>query len=448
MGLFPLTPTKKALEEEIPPPTPEQLQVLLDNARPSRRRDSYFLSAGAADFETAHAIAVAQCHGHGIFVCCYGHDNILKYHDGEYPFLELKCGRCSHVLCKNCLTTAIITPLKGAEQAAIAKMDVAKQRKHFKDFFQVCPNCGLSRLAQMRNPDHHGERLCWVPVASHSHSELCSCGTSAKSDWLKFVIGDPTPYRLDPAKALDDLKNRWIDWGLKEKYGFESEQAAQKPPQAKWEALGRRRAQADKTSAPHTDRVSKFKANQPSKNRPHEPPREVAESHSIDQPVQDTPKLRPSFRRQPEYLTLVQHSPLTRHGAVRGNCTPRSGRERSFRTDFSLTTCTASSSEIRAINLPEVLTHAEILATAEEHRRLNEPSHFVSEDDGPYTPSTAPSQKNRIDVRQSTTKRDGKQAVDQRALDRVNGFLSGASLSAVFDLDSMQTLTLTDRRTP
>lgn len=167
MGFFPFTSTKRIPEEEIAAPTPEQLRVSFANARPSMRRDSHFTSAGAEELENT-----ANWHDHGIFLWCCGHANTLVYHDGDYPFRYLKCEKCQHVLCKDCLTTSIITPLTEPNLTVLPRMDLAEQRELVKDLFQVCLTCGLSRLAQTRTPDHHGERLCWAPVASHSHSEL------------------------------------------------------------------------------------------------------------------------------------------------------------------------------------------------------------------------------------------------------------------------------------
>ncbi|KAF3043049.1 hypothetical protein E8E11_006924 [Didymella keratinophila] len=188
MGFFPFTSTKRIPEEEIAAPTPEQLRVSFANARPSMRRDSHFTSAGAEELENT-----ANWHDHGIFLWCCGHANTLVYHDGDYPFRYLKCEKCQHVLCKDCLTTSIITPLTEPNLTVLPRMDLAEQRELVKDLFQVCLTCGLSRLAQTRTPDHHAKRM---------------------------------------EKALN------------QKVRLEHEKTAQKPAETKWEAPGHRRAQA------------------------------------------------------------------------------------------------------------------------------------------------------------------------------------------------------------
>jgi hypothetical protein len=487
MGLFPFTPTRKIPEEEISPPTPEQLQILLDTARPSLRRDSYFASAGVAELESTRL--VTQVHGHGIFVCCCGHDNTLVHYEGKHPFGKLECGKCKHILCKRCQTTAIATPLTETDHARIAKMDLTKLRAIVDDLFQICPHCGLSFKAQIRCPDHRGERFCWVPVASHSHSELCSCQASAKPDWLKFVIGDPTAYRSDAAKALDDLKNIRIEKGLEKKYRVEHGDAVQKPLQDGWEGPGHRRAQVGRPQLQHTDSVAEFTARPFNNTHPDgRSQQEVAESHPIDLTVRNASMPHQPTRR-PERLSLVQHS-LKRSGAVRGNSTPRSGSNRSFRADPTATPRTGSYAESSPSARLHIRPRAGTWATTSEHQRLNErsdsnpseglllhaqPASCFACNDGLYTPTRTdppssemimnapqPSERSRsipsshctISDYPGPSKTPSEAAwllarrsvednsshtvtVDSRALDRVKSFLGGTPVSAFFDLDLM-----------
>ncbi|KAJ4380348.1 hypothetical protein N0V86_004659 [Didymella sp. IMI 355093] len=254
-------------------------------------------------------------------------------------------------------------------------MDLTKLRAITDDLFQVCPHCGLSSKAQIRCPDHHGERFCWAPVASHSHSELCSCQASAKSDWLKFVIGDPTAYRSDPAQALDDLKNIWIEKGLKQKYQIGHGDAVQKP-QAGWEGPGHRRAQVDRTQLQHTDSVAEFTARPFDNTHPNgRSQQEVAESHMIDLTVQNA-SMPCQPIRGPERLYLVQHDSLKRSGAVRGKYTPHSGSIRSFCTDLTATPRTGSYAESSSSARRHIRPRADTRATASEYQRLNERSYF------------------------------------------------------------------------
>lgn len=359
---------KKILEEEVAPLTPAQVEHLLRTAKPAERCDSYFPpGAGAEEVEFPHLFKDER--RHGIWVCCCGHDNQLVHFEGPHPFKKLTCGDCDKILCKNCLTTDIVIPLKDADQATIAKQDMSKLRGLAEKLFQICPDCGLSTCAQIRNPDHHGERLCWVPVASHSHSEMCPCGASAKSNWLKFVIGDPSTYRSNPAKALDDLKNIWMKKkALKSGYQLEHIDSVQKSPKSKWEEPGYRGAQVVKTPLKPHDSLKEFVAHPYTHTFPDSRHAGILRlSQPVDRSVQNTPvpsPIRPSIRLRPAHLTLVQHeSSIKRSGAVRSNGTPRSGSTSTPRS--------GSYPETPTTARPQVLPRAETWATATQHQRAH-----------------------------------------------------------------------------
>lgn len=366
MGLFSSTKARKIPEEEVPPPTPEQVQYLLNTALPNRGRDSYFVSAGTAGIESTHAMA--KVHGDGVWVCCCGHNTTLVHREGTYPFKRLVCEKCDHILCEHCLTTAIVIPLKEPFPATVAKLEFTKLREIVDNLFQICPDCGLSFRSQIRNPDHRGERFCWVPVASHSHSELCPCGASAKSNWLKCIIGDSTAYLLDPAKALDGLKDIRVERELEEEIRLGYRGLKMIPPDSRWESLGYHRAQVSETP--------------------------LVRSGSGDLSAQNISKPSPAnqpLRRRPERLVPIQHSSLKRSGAVRGKNTSRFDPTAGARA--------GSYSETPTNARPRIISRAETWATPAEHQRAHERFSFNdSEDISLY---------HRGDVSPSRTAHDG-----------------------------------------
>ncbi|KAF1929882.1 uncharacterized protein M421DRAFT_132042 [Didymella exigua CBS 183.55] len=315
--------TKKIPHEEALSHTPAQVQLLPDTARPSVRHDSLSPSAGAAQDEYTHP--ATDAHGHGIWVCCCGHDNTLVHRAGAHPFCKLACGKCAHILCQHCLTSAIVTPLSDARRAAMAALELPKLRGIVETLFQVCPHCGLSFQAQMCAPDHSGERLVWAPIVSHSHSELCACGAAAKAEWLKFVVGDAMAYCLHPAWALHALKNTRVEEGL-QMGRLEPAGSVREVPEMKAEGAGCRRARGSETVLGHSDSLAQFKARPFNNTHPDgRSQQEVEQSYPIDLSVQNASSVRQPLRRRPERLGLVQHHGLKRSGAVRGGRTPRSG---------------------------------------------------------------------------------------------------------------------------
>lgn len=150
-------------------------------------RDPFFPSAGAVDNEHPW---IQQHHDEprGIYVCCCGHDNELKFCSGKSPFSELTCGKCAHILCDECHMSDIIALIDQDKWSFWHGLYNVEKHK----LFQVCPGCGLSARAESR-----GARPRWP--------EKCrGCGALATADWPKYVV-NPRPSEPS-AKMLDDLK--------------------------------------------------------------------------------------------------------------------------------------------------------------------------------------------------------------------------------------------------
>jgi hypothetical protein len=188
---------------EVSPLTRFQVDLLLEKAEKAEIGEfsSSYVSAGADTPQYPHLNAHEE--RDGVWVCCCKHENPLQHFKGMFPFKRLVCGSCSHVLCSDCETTAIIAPLQ--ENAGFQEKDENVLR-----FFQVCPSCGLSHRAENRKPDQRGNRLCWVPKVSPSDAETCSCGEPARFNWLKYAIGEAYGFRLEPVKMTHECRMKLL----------------------------------------------------------------------------------------------------------------------------------------------------------------------------------------------------------------------------------------------
>lgn len=293
---------------QVSPLTRFQVDLLLEKAEKAEIGEfsSSYVSAGADTPQYPHLNAHEE--RDGVWVCCCKHENPLQHFKGAFPFKRLVCGSCSHVLCSDCETTAIIAPLH--EQTTLIEKGWTELR-----LFQVCPSCGLSHRAENRMPDQHGNRLCWVPEVSHSHVETCSCGEPARSNWSKYAIGEAYGFRLEPVKTTHKCRMKLLNRQI------EQQVTAASLPQEQ-----------------HLDGLL-----------------EVPGSRYEEFPY--------TVRRKPVPLRVVNAppnaSPLGRSGAVRGGRPSRLPRFTTF--DVPPGACR-----------PEFIARAGTWATADEHRRAYE----------------------------------------------------------------------------
>jgi hypothetical protein len=136
-------------------------------------RLSQYIEAGA---EFPYLCATGDKQGDGLWVCHCRHENQLVHYAGPRPFNYLRCGKCEHILCESCPTSAILTPLK-----QVTSESLIPRGREPTSFCWVCQHCGLSHRATI----------------SQSASQ-CECGHSLKDCSQGYLIGSIVEYRRDP----------------------------------------------------------------------------------------------------------------------------------------------------------------------------------------------------------------------------------------------------------
>ncbi|KAH7072875.1 hypothetical protein BKA63DRAFT_576859 [Paraphoma chrysanthemicola] len=168
-------------------PSPKReptLEERLDRALPAEpkwsQKDYY---DGGGDFRNTYTYADPA---DGVMVCCNGHETPLTHFNGQHPFKIVKCStfRCEHILCKQCRTTEILTPISSAEMYAIQHQRRDSESTEVR-FCRICQNCGLSHRAS-----YYGN--------STSFPHLCACGVPSFSSEVLYFIGSVDAYHRDP----------------------------------------------------------------------------------------------------------------------------------------------------------------------------------------------------------------------------------------------------------
>ncbi|KAF1845973.1 uncharacterized protein K460DRAFT_250894, partial [Cucurbitaria berberidis CBS 394.84] len=174
---------------ECPPIVVSQgLQEQLDYAQPAEP------VWHAAEYECAGAESLGAClridTGDGIWVCCCGHENPLVHYQGAFPFKYLKCGRCDRILCPNCRTSEILTPIQSITTEVLE--DRFNKPADEVRYCRVCRACGLTHRAAI-----DGGQI------DFSHAP-CPCGKVGTEDGSYFHIGEVDAWRRDPpARAVE-----------------------------------------------------------------------------------------------------------------------------------------------------------------------------------------------------------------------------------------------------
>jgi hypothetical protein len=128
--------------------------------------------------------------GDGIWRCCHcRHENVVTHYRGAFPFKYLVCSRCNEMLCSQCHSSEILSPLPyGMIEAPRPRLGREVR------YFHICTTCGLSRRAEME-----GTTLDFYGV------KCAGCGTTSYGDWPRYHIGNNEPYRRDPDASFVKL---------------------------------------------------------------------------------------------------------------------------------------------------------------------------------------------------------------------------------------------------
>ena len=134
-------------------------------------------------FPSLRALKTDDEIGDGLWLCCHcRHENILRHYQGAFPFKHLTCNRCNRMLCHECQTTEILSPLPYGMIHAPRPSGSKEVR-----YLHVCTHCGLSHRAEM------------VGTTLDFYGVTCAgCDTSSYGDWARYHIGSVEPYRRDP----------------------------------------------------------------------------------------------------------------------------------------------------------------------------------------------------------------------------------------------------------
>ena len=148
-----------------------------------------------------HGMNVAD----GAFLCKCGTENTLIHFRGAHPFKHLTCRACGLVFSKRFACSDILQ---------IGVKDLSRHPNGELRIGQLCPGCGLTHRAFMKN-------------GTVSLDTMCVCGSLADESWLHFSIGSPMDYWRNPVTFPQELK---IDHTLKliEKHNRAQQRARRK----------------------------------------------------------------------------------------------------------------------------------------------------------------------------------------------------------------------------
>jgi hypothetical protein len=174
---------------------PGSVQDDFDSAIPAEAPTEYYIIQ-ENKYPAIRALRSDAEIGDGIWRCCHcRHENIITHYKGAFPFKHLVCSRCNEILCSQCHSSEILSPLPyGMIHAPRPSSDREVRYLH------VCTTCGLSHRAEME-----GTTLDFYGV------KCAGCGNNSYGDWPRYHIGNNEPYRRDPDASFVKLINARAD---------------------------------------------------------------------------------------------------------------------------------------------------------------------------------------------------------------------------------------------
>lgn len=167
------------------------MQKQLDTARPAEQvSDSYLIRTLGA---LPPGLTNPSSADDGVWICCCAHENSLTHFRGAFPFKHLRCSKCKHVMCTDCWTSEILTPIPTVALGRSAGL-FNKTIDTTIRFCRVCPICGLSHRAH-----GHGGYVTFPAT-------ICPCGHVPTRDDLQFAIGSVDEFRQDPVGTATMLR--------------------------------------------------------------------------------------------------------------------------------------------------------------------------------------------------------------------------------------------------
>ena len=122
----------------------------------------------------------------GVFICCHcGTENELRHYLGNHPLKLVTCRRCDRTYCKECKSSAILTPFPAA--VLLQSTRYAKSLKERSA--RLCSNCGLTHRR-----------------GSSGFSSRCSCGVRPSAEDITFALLPPDSYQRDPEGITVQLR--------------------------------------------------------------------------------------------------------------------------------------------------------------------------------------------------------------------------------------------------
>lgn len=181
------------LKPMLKPFDKKTVQWELEDAKPAQKEWSAedLVDAGV---DQEHLIGLQE-HGDGAFVCCNGHENILKQYECRFPFKYVKCGRCDHTLCTECHTTDILEPYTATMPKTVALAHIPHGR-----ICAVCDSCGLT---------HRPVRM----IKEITFNRVCQCGEKLQAALFMnlFLVGDAYEFHCDPTRQAFEVNMQYTE---------------------------------------------------------------------------------------------------------------------------------------------------------------------------------------------------------------------------------------------
>jgi len=170
------------------------LEVQLRKAKPVEAawRASRYFEIGA---ENPHLMTANNKQIDGLWVCHCGEENHLIHYRGAHPFKQLNCTKCHHIMCNECRTSEIITPIPNQATEVFRSRFSAEGSEMA--YCSVCQNCGLSHRATLSGG-----------FLDFSVQECDGCMQSLSAASTGYYIGSLFNFRRDPEGTSVTLRLR------------------------------------------------------------------------------------------------------------------------------------------------------------------------------------------------------------------------------------------------